>query len=153
VHGGGVQAEPASRHLGRLELDEDLSLREEFSTREQQFAERPRLQAIFGRRFAANTTDYWVKALEGQDILCAPVRTLTEALSDEQIAVNKMILEMQHPTAGRVKALDAPIRLSEAPSNVRRVPPRLGEHNADVLKEHGYDDEAVAALTAAGVLR
>ena len=70
------------------------------------------LQAIFRERFATNTTDHWVTALEAVDMLCAPVRTLAEALEDEQTVVNRMVVEMEHPTAGTVRALDAPIHLS-----------------------------------------
>jgi crotonobetainyl-CoA:carnitine CoA-transferase CaiB-like acyl-CoA transferase len=136
-----------------LELDEDLSLREEFSTLENQFERRPQLQAIFRERFATNATDHWVKRLEKQDILCAPVRSLAQTLEDEQTIVNRMVLEMEHPTAGTIRAIDAPIRLSKTPSQVRRVPPRLGEHNAEVLAEHGYDEQSIAALVKAGVLR
>ncbi|KAB8193777.1 CoA transferase [Nonomuraea phyllanthi] len=136
-----------------LELDEDLSQREEFATQEAQFAARPRLQAIFKERFASNTTAYWIKRLEGQDILCAPVHTLEEALADEQTAVNEMIMEMEHPSAGTVKTLAAPIRLSARRPAVRHVPPRLGEHNAEILAEHGYDDQEIARLVASGVLR
>jgi formyl-CoA transferase len=136
-----------------LELDEDLSQRPEFATLDEQIRHRPQLRAIFRARFATNSTDYWVKRLESQDILCAPVRTLEEALADEQTIVNQMIVEMDHPTAGRVRALAAPIRLSASPPQVRRVPPRLGEHNAEVLAEHGYPADAIAALTAQNVLR
>jgi len=136
-----------------LELDEDLSLRQEFATLEQQIERRPELQAIFRVRYATNSTEYWMKRLEDQDVLCAPVRSLEQALQDEQTAVNHMILEMEHPTAGRVRALDAPIRLSSTPAQVRLVPPRLGEHNGEVLAEHGYPDEAVDALVRAEVLR
>ncbi|RJQ76648.1 CoA transferase [Pseudonocardiaceae bacterium YIM PH 21723] len=134
-----------------LELDRDLSL--EFPTTEQQFEHRPHLQRIFRERFAANTTDYWIKRLEEQDILSAPVRTMAEALEDEQTVVNRMVLEVEHPTAGPVRMLDAPIRLSATPAEVRRVPPRLGEHGAEVLAEHGYTEDAIAALTDKGVLR
>ncbi len=49
-----------------------------------------------------------------------------EALEDEQTAVNRMVLQVEHPTAGPVRMLDAPIRLSATPAEVRRVPPRLG---------------------------
>lgn len=136
-----------------LELDEDLSLREEFSTLDKQFERRPQLQAIFRERFVTNATDHWVKRLEQQDILCAPVRSLAQTLEDEQTIVNRMVLEMEHPTAGTVRALDAPIRLSKTRARVRRVPPRLGEHNAEVLAEHGYDEQSIAALVKAGVLR
>jgi crotonobetainyl-CoA:carnitine CoA-transferase CaiB-like acyl-CoA transferase len=81
------------------------------------------------------------------------VRTLAEALEDEQTLVNRMIVEMEHPTAGTVRALDAPIHLSATPASVRHVPPRLDEHNGAVLREHGFTDDEVAALTGAGVLR
>lgn len=136
-----------------LELEEDLSQRPEFATLPEQIAHRPDLQQIFRDRYATNSTEYWVKRLEAQDILCAPVRTLAEALEDEQTIVNNMVLEIEHPTAGSVRMLNAPIRLSQTPAEVRRVPPRLGEHNADVLAEHGYDEAAIAALIEAGVLR
>jgi formyl-CoA transferase len=136
-----------------LELAEDLSQRPEFSTKEAQAQHRHDLREIFLARFASNSTDHWVQALESVDILCAPVRSLAEALEDEQTLVNRMVVEMQHPTAGRVRALDAPIHLSATPATVRRVPPRLGEHNAEVLADHGFTPDEVAALTAAGVLR
>lgn len=150
----GAFKENPLQHISRaLELDEDLSQREDFSTLAKQFEHRPQLQQIFRDRFATNTTDHWVKRLESEDILCAPVRSLEEALQDEQTLVNEMVIEMDHPTAGRFRSLDAPIRLSGTPHQVRRVPPRLGEHNAEVLLEHGYDEADVAALVDAGVLR
>ena len=149
----GAFKETPLRHISAaLQLDEDLSSREEYATSEGQFEHRPELQRIFRERFATNTTDYWVKRLEGEDILCAPVHSLEEALRDEQTAVNNMIMEMEHPTAGRVSALDVPIRLSGTPSKVRHVPPRLGEHNEEVLLEHGFDRADVARLVEAGVL-
>jgi crotonobetainyl-CoA:carnitine CoA-transferase CaiB-like acyl-CoA transferase len=136
-----------------LELEEDLSTRPEFSTMDAQAEHRHELREIFLARFATNTTHHWVAALESVDILCAPVRTLAEALEDEQTLVNRMIVEMEHPTAGTVRALDAPIHLSATPATVRQVPPRLGEHNAEVLRDHGFTDDEVTALTGAGVLR
>lgn len=150
---GAFKENPLRDISAALELDEDLSLREEFANQDAQFAQRPHLQRIFRERFAANTSDYWVKRLEGQDILCAPVHSLAEALEDEQTTVNRMLLEVEHPSAGTVRMLDAPIRLSETSAKVRQVPPRLGEHNAEVLAEHGYDQTTIAELTEAKVLR
>jgi formyl-CoA transferase len=150
---GAFKQNPLRDICRALELDEDLSLREEFAGPERMFGQRPALQAIFRARFATNTTDHWVKRLEQEDILCAPVRTLAEALADEQTAVNQMIVEMEHPTAGTIRALAAPIRLSATPAAVRRVPPRLGEHTREVLAEHGYDEAGIDELTASGVLR
>ena len=136
-----------------LEIGEDLSLRPEFATMEAQAEHRHELREIFLARFAQNSTEHWVKALESVDILCAPVRTLAEALEDEQTMVNRMVVEMEHPTAGTVRVLEAPIHLSSTPAAVRYVPPRLGEHSAEVLREHGFTDDEVAALAGSGVLR
>jgi formyl-CoA transferase len=136
-----------------LELDEDLSSRPGFDTLEGQFERRPELQAIFRDRFAQDTTEHWVTRLEEQDILCAPVRSLQEALADPQTTVNEMVIEMAHPKAGTVKVLDSPIRLSRTPNDVRRPAPMLGEHNAEVLRELGYDDDRLSELLVEGAIR
>ncbi|TCP41622.1 formyl-CoA transferase [Tamaricihabitans halophyticus] len=135
-----------------LELDEDLSERAEFSTLDKQFEARPVLQGIFRERFASNTTEYWVKRLEDRDVLCAPVHSLETALDDKQTLVNQMVVRMEHPTAGTVRVLNAPIGLSNTPASIRRVPPRLGEHATEVLAEHGYTEEQIATLRRNGVL-
>ncbi|MFE4413262.1 CaiB/BaiF CoA transferase family protein [Streptomyces sp. NPDC056821] len=150
---GGFKANPL-HHISRaLELDEDLSERPEFATLDLQFAHRPELQRIFAEAVACNTTDYWVKRLEDEDILCAPVRSLEQTLDDEQTAVNKMIVEMDHPVAGRIRTLNTPLHLSAAPAEVRQVPPRLGEHGAEVLGELGYTAEQIELLREKEVLR
>ena len=64
-----------------------------------------------------------------------------------------MIVEMDHPVAGRIRALNAPIHLSAAPATVRRVPPRLGEHGDEILGELGYTAEQIELLRQKKVLR
>lgn len=128
-------------------------MRPGFDTLEGQFERRPELQALFRDRFATNTTAHWVTRLEEQDILCAPVRSLEEALADEQTAVNRMVVEMEHPRGGTMRVLDAPIRLSGTPNELRHPAPMLGEHNADVLRELGYDDARIAEILKDGVIR
>ena len=136
-----------------LELDEDLSRRPGYETLEGQFEHRPQLQAIFRERFARGTTEHWVKRLEQQDILCAPVRSLAEALADPQTEVNRMITRMEHPRAGTVQVLNSPIRMSATPNRARRPAPMLGQHNAEVLRELGYPDERIDELTGEGAIR
>jgi crotonobetainyl-CoA:carnitine CoA-transferase CaiB-like acyl-CoA transferase len=136
-----------------LGLDEDLSTRPGFDTVEGQFEHRPELQAIFRERFAQNTTEHWVAQLEQQDILCAPVRSLEKALADPQTEANRMIIEMEHPRAGTVRVLDAPIRMSGTPNALRRPAPTLGQHNEEVLRELGYGEAQIASAAADGVIR
>lgn len=150
---GGLATDPLKRISTALELDEDLTLRPEFATQEKQVENRAALQSIFAERLATNTTEHWTTRLEQQGVLSAPVRTLAETLEDEQTAVNQMVIDANHPTAGAFRMLNAPIRLSNTPATVRRVAPRLGEHNDEILKENGFDDEAISRLHDLGVLK
>ncbi|WP_120337369.1 CaiB/BaiF CoA transferase family protein [Cryobacterium soli] len=150
---GGFTPDPL-RHISlALELDEDLSLRSEFATLEQQFEHKPVLQGIFRDKIATNSTAYWSERLESEGLLNAPVHTLEQALDDEQTTANNMIVEVEHPSVGTVRMLNAPIRLSATPPTIRRSAPRLGEHNVEVLLENGYDAAAIARLQELGVLR
>ncbi|WP_415855582.1 CaiB/BaiF CoA transferase family protein [Sinomonas sp. G460-2] len=150
---GGFTPDPLLRISRALELDEDLTERPEFANLERQFENKPALQAIFRERFATGSTAHWTERLEGEDLLNAPVFTLEQTLADEQTRVNGMIVEAEHPSVGTVRMLNAPIRLSETPASVRRVAPRLGEHNAEVLRENGFDEETILRLQELGVLR
>jgi len=117
-----------------------------------QFAAKPELQERFRAAFATNTTAHWIKRLEDVDLLCAPVLTMVEALADPQTQVNGMVVEMEHPTEGTVRVLNAPIQLSATPATVRRRAPQLGEHSAEVLTDHGFAAERIADLAARGVI-
>jgi crotonobetainyl-CoA:carnitine CoA-transferase CaiB-like acyl-CoA transferase len=111
---------------------EDLSADERFRDVARMVEHRTELDALLQAGFARNTRDYWLARLEEQDILCAPVRTLREALVDPQTIHNAMILA----GAGEgqaVKLIASPITLSEAPVTLRRPPPRLGQHTDEVL--------------------
>ncbi|GES49283.1 CoA transferase [Rhizobium sp. NBRC 114257] len=112
---------------------EDLSQYPHYKDFDAQMARRPELQAIFRDNFAKNSTAHWIERLEGVDILCAPVRSLPEALKDEQTIINKMILEAGETAAGPIRLIGSPIDMSAAQVTVRISPPQLGQHNDEIL--------------------
>ena len=124
---GSISSALGIEHLGRDPRFADFAA---------QVANKPALQAIFRERFASNTTAHWLARLEAEDLLCAPVRSLAEALADEQTLINGMILEAEGPRE-RIRVVGSPIHMSAAPVTIRQVPPALGEHT-----------EAVKALAA-----
>jgi CoA:oxalate CoA-transferase len=68
------------------------------------------------------------------------------------VRAREMILEVDHPTAGKTLLPGVPIKLSATPGAVRRPSPLLGEHTAEILAEWlGYDAAQIAALQQAGV--
>lgn len=114
---------------------EDLSLDERYATLKAQFANKTTLHAIFHERFASDTREHWLAKLEEQDLLSAPVRDMREALVDPQTLHNAMILEGDASASRPLKFIASPIHMSGAKAGIRREPPRLGQHTAEVLAE------------------
>ncbi len=101
---------------------------------------KPFLQTLFRENFAKNTTEYWLTRLEDRDLLCAPVRSLGEALADPQTAINEMLVDIKHPILGDITLVGSPVHLSNAPLEVRHAPPRLGQHTEEIIREFGLND-------------
>jgi crotonobetainyl-CoA:carnitine CoA-transferase CaiB-like acyl-CoA transferase len=112
----------------------DLSADPKFSDLTEQFKNKPELQAIFRKTFLTGTRAHWLAQLEEQDILCAPVRDMREALADPQTLVNGMILEGQGEGQW-LKLVGNPVHLSRAQVTLRIPPPRLGQHTEEVMAE------------------
>ena len=130
---GAFKADPVKdigTALGLAGLEDDAR----FKTHALRMENKPALQALFLERFKTNTTAHWIGRLEEQDLLCAPVRSLAEALADEQALINGMI--MQAPgVVETVKVVGSPIHMSDAPVTIRIPPAKLGQHTEEVLAE------------------
>ena len=131
---GAFKVNPLGDICDALDID-DLSADARYATLERQKAHRAELQATFRDRFATGTTAHWLERLGEVDILCAPVKTLKDALDDPQTACNRMVVELDPTAGGPVRLVASPIDMSAAPFAVRHTPPGLGEHNAEVLAE------------------
>jgi crotonobetainyl-CoA:carnitine CoA-transferase CaiB-like acyl-CoA transferase len=128
---GAFKANPLQDICKALGL-EDLSQDARFCNLNQQFKHKKELQSMFRTRFSTNTRDHWLVKLEQQDLLCAPVRDLREALLDPQTLHNRMLME--GPGEGQtVRFIGSPIEMSSAPVTLRRAPPRLGQHTEEIL--------------------
>ena len=129
---GAFKTNPLRDICTSLEIG-DLS--PDYPTLEVQRTNKPFLQQIFRDQIATNSSAYWLERLEAQDLLCAPVRTLGDALVDKQTEVNNMLWPIDHPVLGPITVVGSPVHLSDAPMQVHRLPPRLGEHTDEVLQD------------------
>lgn len=141
---GAFKQNPLQDICKALEI-EDLSANPRYANFDVQMQHRPELQTVFREEFKKNSTAHWIKRLEEVDILCAPVRTIAEALEDEQTLINRMILDAGETAAGPIRLIGSPIDMSAAPVSVRIAPPRLGEHNAEILASLSPDGREDAA--------
>jgi crotonobetainyl-CoA:carnitine CoA-transferase CaiB-like acyl-CoA transferase len=140
---GAFKANPLRDICTALDLP-DLSLDPRFDTMEQQFKHKAELHGMFRERFAANTREHWLARLEEQDLLSAPVRDLREALVDPQTLHNEMIVEGRGPDGRALRFIASPITMSGGGAPLRRAPPPLGHHTAEVLADAQRLAEGVA---------
>jgi len=96
--------------------------------------------------FLQRSRSEWMSLLEGVDCCCEPVNNLTEAFSHPQVVHRKMVVELDHPTEGKIRQLNFPGKFSGAGPSIRSSPPRLGEHNREILEVLGYSAEEISNL-------
>jgi crotonobetainyl-CoA:carnitine CoA-transferase CaiB-like acyl-CoA transferase len=90
----------------------------------------------------------WLERLTAAGVPCAPVLTRTQMLSNEQVVANGIIVQTEHPEAGRIRQARPAARFSETPAEIRWGSAALGAHTAEVLEEIGYAAADIAAWAA-----
>jgi crotonobetainyl-CoA:carnitine CoA-transferase CaiB-like acyl-CoA transferase len=108
----------------------------------------PLLDAIFRTRPAAA----WLEALRSAGVPCGPISTVDQIAADPQVRAREMLVEIDHPSAGRITVPGLPVKCSGTPGSIRRPPPRLGEHTIEVLGELGIPATEIPRLRREGVI-
>lgn len=110
-------------------------------------------EALLAEWVAARTADEVVNLVRGAGLPCAKVATIDEVVEDPQVRHREMLVEIDHPTVGRFPMHGLNIHYSHSRQKIRRPPPLLGQHNAEVYGEWlGLDARTVARLGADKVI-
>ena len=139
------------RFCRALELDELLE-DDRFSENPKRVAHRKEIVPIIERRMRALGKADIVRRLREANVPVGPINSLEEVFADPVVRHLGLIAEVDHPSAGRVRAPGIPVRMSATPPSVRDHPPLLGEHTDAVLAELGYSREEIAALRRDGTI-
>jgi formyl-CoA transferase len=134
--------ERCARALGHPEWLEDPRFGKAVERRKHRFALEKEITAVL----ATAPTAHWTKVLDEAGVPCGPVYTYEQLFADPQVVHRQMVVHADDAELGRVPHIRTPIRLSGSAVAVRRVAPRLGEHNAEILGGLGYDAAAIADL-------
>lgn len=98
-------------------------------------AHRDTLVPLLAECFRTRDAAHWLALLETAGIPAGPINTIAEALSEPQLAARDMIVDLPHPDNAELKVVGSPIKLSRTPVSYQRPPPRLGEHDADLIDD------------------
>ncbi len=103
--------------------------------------------------FRTRTQKEWLDLLMHEDTCVTAVQSLDEVFADPHVLRRQMLVETEHPQAGRVRQIGVPIKFSETPGEIREPAPEIGEHTEEILRQLGYDPEEIGRLRKRGVIR
>ncbi|MBL8096548.1 MAG: CoA transferase [Anaerolineales bacterium] len=123
-----------------------------FATNPARLAHRAELATLIETRLATQTADDLLARLREAEIPCGPINSPADVLAHEQYLARGNVVSMQHPSAGEIRSLASPVRLSESVSEYRLPPPRVGEHTGEVLRDLGVAPQTMLELRHRGVV-
>jgi crotonobetainyl-CoA:carnitine CoA-transferase CaiB-like acyl-CoA transferase len=107
---------------------------------------------LAGEALAARTSREWLVLLDELEIPAGPVNRLDDLPNDPHLAAIGFFRQVRHPSEGEIVMPDVPLRFTDSPADISRLPPRLGEHGREILGELGLTSADIDALAAAGAL-
>lgn len=117
--------------LGRQELQDDPR----YSTNAARVVNRIALIEDLAPTFRTRTRQEWIDALLAAGVPAAPILDYGEAVESEQAKARDMVMMVPHPVEGEFRALGFPVKMRGTPQQVRRAPPLLNEHSAEIRQE------------------
>jgi crotonobetainyl-CoA:carnitine CoA-transferase CaiB-like acyl-CoA transferase len=102
--------------------------------------------------FLTRTRDDWFEFLTAKDVPVGKVYSFDEVFNDPQVLHRKMVLEIDHPTLGKVKHPGIAIKLSDTPGKVRSLAPIAGQHTEEILRQLGYNKRQIDKLRQSKVI-
>ena len=132
--------------IGHPELADDPRFRD----REDRLVNYDELKDLMQDIVGTQPRQHWLDALGKHDVAHAPINRLDEVFEDPQVKHLDRIMELEHPKHGTIHTVRSGVNLSDTPFQVSALPPELGEHTAEILRELGLSQERIDQLAEAG---
>lgn len=139
------------RFCHAIDLDE-IAEDDRFTDNGKRVANRDVLIPLLEKRIRALAKVDVVRRLREANVPVGPINSLDAVFADPTVRHLGLIAEVDHPTAGRVRAPGIPVRMDGTPPSIRLHPPLLGEHTDEILGEAGFTEAEIAKLRKDGAL-
>ncbi|MDB4109294.1 CoA transferase [Porticoccaceae bacterium] len=106
-----------------------------YDTQPGRWEDREMINTRLNKLLSVNTCAHWLALFEAQRIPCAPVNSLSQALSDTQVLHRNMVVDLKHPNGNSTKGPGNPIKLSRSSDEVFTAAPTLGQHTDEVMTQ------------------
>jgi formyl-CoA transferase/CoA:oxalate CoA-transferase len=118
-----------------LGIEDSLMNDPRFANNPSRNESRAALMALLAPILEQRTASEWIEDFARAGVPAGPINFPDETLADEHIQARRMIVELEHPIIGAVRSLAFPVHFAHSGPTYRRYPPRLGEHNQEILDE------------------
>jgi crotonobetainyl-CoA:carnitine CoA-transferase CaiB-like acyl-CoA transferase len=126
--------------------------RPEYATAAARSKHRDALNSEINQILSRRTSAEWVERLNTAGVPCGPIYSIDQVFSDPQVEHLGMAQSVARAGLEPLTVLGQPVVMSRTPSRIAAASPDVGQHTDEVLREFGYDSEAIAALRAAKVI-
>ena len=123
-----------------------------FKTNDDRVEHRAECVGLLSELFLTRTMAEWVEIMEQAGIPCGPINRVDDVINNPQVLARNMIADMPHPNVPEMRVPNSPLKLMGTPSEIRRPPPLLGQHNEEILLSLGYKAPQIAELERKGVI-
>jgi crotonobetainyl-CoA:carnitine CoA-transferase CaiB-like acyl-CoA transferase len=131
----------------------DLAADPRFDSEARRVEHRATLVPLLAATFRTRPVAEWIERLGRVGVPAGKIKAVGEVLESEHLRARGTIVSLTHPTAGPMRMVGPPIRLSETPAAAATPAPRLGEHTTEILgKLCGYSGDEIASLLAEGAV-
>ncbi len=131
----------------------ELANDKRFASNPQRVNSREILVPILIEMVKKKTTAQWLILLENAGVPCGPINQIDQVFSDPQVQSRQAVIDLPHPTAGNIKVIASPIRMSVTPPTYDAAPPLLGQHTHEILHDLlNYSEQQLEQLRSKNII-